>query len=166
MVAAIPTLNALWRPNGDDATKDDRELIRAYSEQPAVAVVLHDLTVNMNRMADVSPVAVAQIQTWIDEVEALEAQWAGSVADGSASILQAAEYEGPINGTPLTRDDQLKRADVLEWDTQANRVRILNGNGGTATQANAIGGRIAQLKGRILKAMNLSPMTGARLLRS
>jgi hypothetical protein len=131
-----------------------------------VQVVLHDLTVTMNRMADVSPAAVTQIQTWIDEVEDLEEQWAGYVADGTAAQLSASEYEGPINGTPLTSDDQLKRADVLEWDTTANRVRISNGAGGTATQANAIGSRIGQLKGRILKAMDLSPMAGARLLRS
>lgn len=163
-MATIPTLNALWRPNNSDATRDDRELIRQYSSQPAVEVVLHDLTVSMNRMATVSPAAVSQIQTWIDEVEDLEEQWAGYVADGTASQLSAAEYEGPINGTALSRDDSLKRADVLEWDTSANRVRIRNGSSG-GTQASAIAGRISSLKGRILKAMDLSPRT-ATLQRS
>jgi hypothetical protein len=163
---AIPTLNALWRPNGADATKDDRELIRGYSEQPAVEVVLHDLTVNMNRMATVSPAAITQIQTWIDEVEELEEQWAGYVADGTASQLSAAEYEGPINGTAVSRDDQLKRADVLEWDTTANRVRIKSAAGGQGSQSAAIASRIASLKGKVLQAMNLSRSAGAVLLRS
>jgi hypothetical protein len=163
---AIPTLNALWRPNGADATKDDRELIRGYSEQPAVETVLHDLTVNMNRMATVSPAAITQIQTWIDEVEELEEQWAGYVADGTASQLSAAEYEGPINGTAVSRDDQLKRADVLEWDTTANRVRIKSAAGGQGSQSAAIAGRIASLKGKVLQAMNLSRSAGAVLLRS
>jgi hypothetical protein len=163
---AIPTLNALWRPNGADATKDDRELIRGYSEQPAVEVVLHDLTVNMNRMATVSPAAITQIQTWIDEVEELDEQWSGFVADGTASQLSAAEYEGPINGTAVSRDDQLKRADVLEWDTTANRVRIKSAAGGQGSQSAAIAGRIASLKGKVLQAMNLSRSAGAVLLRS
>jgi hypothetical protein len=163
---AIPTLNALWRPNGSDATKDDRELIRGYSEQPAVETVLHDLTVNMNRMATVSPAAITQIQTWIDEIEELDEQWAGYVADGTASQLSAAEYEGPINGAPLSRDDQLKRADVLEWDTTANRVRIKSAAGGQGSQSAAIAGRIASLKGKVLQAMNLSRSAGAVLLRS
>jgi hypothetical protein len=163
---AIPTLNALWRPNGADATKDDRELIRGYSEQPAVEVVLHDLTVNMNRMATVSPAAITQIQTWIDEIEELDEQWSGFVADGTASQLSAAEYEGPINGTAVSRDDQLKRADVLEWDTTANRVRIKSAAGGQGSQSAAIASRIASLKGKVLQAMNLSRSAGAVLLRS
>jgi hypothetical protein len=163
---AIPTLNALWRPNGADATKDDRELIRGYSEQPAVEAVLHDLTVNMNRMATVSPAAITQIQTWIDEIEELDEQWSGFVADGTASQLSAAEYEGPINGTAVSRDDQLKRADVLEWDTTANRVRIKSAAGGQGSQSAAIAGRIASLKGKVLQAMNLSRSAGAVLLRS
>jgi hypothetical protein len=163
---AIPTLNALWRPNGADATKDDRELIRGYSEQPAVETVLHDLTVNMNRMATVSPAAITQIQTWIDEIEELDEQWSGFVADGTASQLSAAEYEGPINGTAVSRDDQLKRADVLEWDTTANRVRIKSAAGGQGSQSAAIAGRIASLKGKVLQAMNLSRSAGAVLLRS
>jgi hypothetical protein len=163
---AIPTLNALWRPNGADATKDDRELIRGYSEQPAVETVLHDLTVNMNRMATVSPAAITQIQTWIDEIEELDEQWSGFVADGTASQLSAAEYEGPINGTAVSRDDQLKRADVLEWDTTANRVRIKSAAGGQGSQSAAIASRIASLKGKVLQAMNLSRSAGAVLLRS
>lgn len=169
MVASLPTLDPLWRPNATGPSpkaRDDRELIRSYSDQPAVHVVYHDLTVAMNRLADVSPAGVAQIQGWINEVENLEGQWAGYVEDGTAAQLQAAEYEGPIGGVALSRDNQLKRADVLEWDTQANRVRISNGTGGTATQANAIAGRIAQLKGRILKAMDLAPSGQARLVRS
>jgi hypothetical protein len=165
-MATIPTLNALWRPNGADATKDDRELIRGYSEQPAVETVLHDLTVNMNRMATVSPAAITQIQTWIDEIEELDEQWSGFVADGTASQLSAAEYEGPINGTAVSRDDQLKRADVLEWDTTANRVRIKSAAGGQGSQSAAIAGRIASLKGKVLQAMNLSRSAGAVLLRS
>jgi hypothetical protein len=169
MVASLPTLNTLWRPNSTGPapnSRNDRELIRSYSDQPSVQVVYHDLTVAMNRLADVSPAGVAQVQTWINEIEDLEEQWSGYVADGTAAQLQAAQYEGPIGGVALSRDSQLKRADVLEWDTQANRVRISNGAGGTATQANAIAGRIAQLRGRILKAMDLAPSGQAQLLRS
>lgn len=166
MVQALPTLNDLWRPNGDDANTDDRELIRQYSNQPAVQVVLHDLTVTMNRMAEIAPASVAQIQTWIDEIETLEAQWAAEVAAGTAHYSQAQEYEGPLPGTALTRDDLLKRADVLEWDTNLNRVRIVAGAGGGGTAAGATGQRIGELKARVLKAMDLSPQYGTRVVRS
>lgn len=146
MVASLPTLNALWRPNGtgpSPQTRDDRELIRSYSGQPAVQIVLHDLTVTMNRMADISPAGVAQVQAWINEVETLETQWSGYVADGSSAQLS----------TPL------KRADVLEWDTSG-----ATSQGG---QASVIAGRIGTIKGRILTAMGLTATTGqAQLVRS
>ena len=166
MVQALPTLNALWRPNDGDSSKDDRELIRQYSGPPAVQAVLHDITNAMNRMATISSAAVAQIQTWIDEVETLEADWAAEVAAGTAHYSQAEEYEGPLPGTTLSRDDLLKRADVLEWDTGLNRVRIKAGAGGRATAAGATGQRIGELKGRILASMDLQPQYGARLMRS
>jgi hypothetical protein len=66
----------------------------------------------------------------------------------------------------VSRDDQLKRADVLEWDTTANRVRIKSAAGGQGSQSAAIASRIASLKGKVLQAMNLSRSAGAVLLRS
>lgn len=159
---AIPTLDPLWRPNATGPTpktRDDRELIRSYSMQPAVERVLHDITVTMNRIASVSPGAVAQIQAWINEIELLESDWAGQVADGTAHYAQAAEYEGPLPGATIERADMLKRADVLEWDTSLKRVRFVAG-AGSATQAGSIGQRVNDLKGRVLTALELQPMGG------
>ena len=159
---AIPTLSVLWRPNAtgpNPRTRDDRELIRGYSGQPAVERVLHDLTVTMNRMASISPAAVAQVQTWINEIETLEGDWSGQVADGTAHYAGASEYEGPLPGTTVERSDMLKRADVLEWDTDLKKVRYKLQQG-TATQAGSMGQRIADLKGRVLTAMELNRSGG------
>lgn len=167
MVQALPTLNALWRPNDGEPGVDDRSLIRSYANLSASQYQLHELTSAMNRLATVDAASVTQVQGWIDEVETLEAQWAAEVAAGTAHYSQAAEYEGPLPGTALTRDDLLRRADVLEWDTNLNRVRIVAGAGGSGTAAGATGQRIGELKGRIMRALDLQdPYGGARLVRS
>lgn len=161
-IQALPTLDPLWRPNATGPspnTRDDRELIRSYSGQPAVHVVYHDLTVQMNRLASVSPAGVAQIQGWINEIENLEGDWSGQVADGTSSYAGATEYEGPVPGTSVERSDLLKRADVLEWDTDLKKVKYKLQQG-TATQAGSMGQRIADLKGRILIAMDLNRSGG------
>ena len=158
----IPTLDPLWRPNAtgpNPKTRDDRELIRSYSGQPAVERVLHDLTVTMNRMSSISPAAVAQVQTWINEIETLEGDWSGQVAEGTAHYAGASEYEGPLPGTTVERSDMLKRADVLEWDTDLKKVKYKLQQG-TATQAGSMGQRIADLKGRVLTAMELNRSGG------
>jgi len=158
----IPTLSILWRPNAtgpNPKTRDDRELIRAYSGQPAVERVLHDLTVTMNRMADISPAAVAQVQRWINEIETLEGDWSGQVAEGTAHYAGAIEYEGPLAGSVPDRADTLKRADVLEWDTDLSKVKYKLQQG-SATQAGSMGQRIADLRGRVLIAMELNRSGG------
>jgi hypothetical protein len=94
MPATIPTLNALWRPN-DASQVDDRELIRGYALWPLSAYNLTQLTAIMNRMAQVSPAAVASVQAWIDEIEILEQDWADKVADGTAHLGNVESYEGP-----------------------------------------------------------------------
>lgn len=159
---AIPTLHVLWRPNAtgpQPKTRDDRELIRSYSNQPAAEVVYHDLTVTMNRLAAVSPAAVAQIQTWVNEIENLEGDWAGQVADGNATYAQATEYEGPLPGATIERADMLQKADVLQWDTDLKKVKFKTAPGAN-TQAGNMGQRIADLKGRILTALDLVPRHG------
>jgi hypothetical protein len=113
----------------------------------------------MNRMASISPAAVAQIQSWINEIETLEGEWSGKVAEGSAHYAGAIEYEGPLPGSVPDRADMLKRADVLEWDTDLSKVKykLQQGN---ATQAGSMGQRIADLKGRVLTAMELNRSGG------
>jgi hypothetical protein len=159
---AVPTLNVLWRPNAtgpQPKTRDDRELIRSYSNQPAAELVYHDLTVVMNRLASVSPAGVAQIQAWINEIENLEGDWAGQVADGNATYAQATEYEGPLPGATIERADMLSQADVLKWDTDLKKVKFKTAPGAN-TQAGNMGQRIADLKGRILTALDLVPRSG------
>lgn len=154
MPAAIPTLNPLWRPNGG-STRDDRELIRGYAMWPVSAYNLTQLTSVLNRVADTSAATVAQVQTWIDEVEDLEQTWADQVADGTAHLGNVQRYRGPAPGTTLTRDDLKKRADVLEWDTSLLQVEYESGGRPDATAGGTIANRIAQLKARILEAIGI-----------
>lgn len=156
MPAAIPTLNALWRPNGS-STRDDRELIRGYAMWPVSGYNLTQLTSVLNRVADTSAATVAQVQTWIDEVEDLEQTWADQVADGTAHLGNVQRYRGPAPGTTLTRDDLKKKADVLEWDTSLLQVEYESGGRPDATAGGTIAGRIAQLKGRILETIGIKP---------
>ena len=170
MPAAIPTLNALWRPNGS-STRDDRELIRSYAAWPVSSYNLTQLTSILNRVADTSAATVTQVQAWIDEIENLEADWADKVADGTAHLGNVQSYEGPAPGANLTRDDIRKKADVLEWDTSLLRVSYQSGGRPDATAGGTIAGRIAQLKSRILetcgiKASDRSGGGQAQLLRS
>lgn len=154
MPAAIPTLNALWRPN-QGSTRDDRELIRSYAMWPVSSYNLTQLTSVLNRVADTSAATVAQVQSWIDEIENLEADWSDKVADGTAHLGNVQSYEGPVPGSNLTRDDLRKRADVLEWDTSLLRVSYQSGGRPDATAGGTIATRIQQLKGRILETIGI-----------
>jgi hypothetical protein len=154
MPAPIPTLNALWRPNGSSA-RDDRELIRGYASWPISAYNLTQLTTILNRAADTSPATVAQVQSWIDEIENLEQDWSDKVSDGTAHLGNVQSYEGPAPGANLTRDDLRKRADVLEWDTSLLRVSYQSGGRTDATVGGTIANRIQQLKGRIFQTLGI-----------
>jgi hypothetical protein len=169
MPAAIPTLNALWRPNGS-STRDDRELIRGYASWPVSAYNLTQLTSILNRAADTSPATVTQCQAWIDEIENLEQDWSDKVADGTAHLGNVQSYEGPAPGASLSRDDLKKRADVLEWDTTLLRVRYESGGRADATAGGTIATRIQQLKSRILQTLGIKASDrsdgGAMLVRS
>ena len=152
MATTLPPLLAPWRTG-------DRELIRQYLGWPVVAGNLIQLTSAMNRAADF-PDTVIAIQAWIDEIENLSADWADKVADGTAHLGNAAEYEGPMPGKTLTRDDLKKRADVLEWDTSLHRVRIVGGTAASSTLGGTLAGRIGSLKGQIIAALGLKPASG------
>jgi len=163
---AIPTLNQLWRTS----PRDDRELIRGYAGWPVSSYNLQILTTILNRAADVSPATVTQCQSWIDEAEQLSDDWSDQLADGTAHLGNAAEYEGPLPGATVSRDQQLKKADVLEWDTSLLRVKTVSGGRADATAGGVRGARIAQLRQRILQALGIKPYndggSGGRLLRS
>jgi hypothetical protein len=163
---AIPTLNSLWRAT----TTDDRELIRGYAGWPLSVSNLTELTAIMNRVAITSTAAVVQVQRWIDEIETLESDWADQVESGTAHLGNAASYEGPAPGSSLSRDDLKKRADVLEWDTSLLRVKYESGGAG-GTAGAVLGGRLADLKGRIFQTLGIQPVSGggsgmAQLVRS
>ena len=144
-----PSLLAPWRTG-------DRELVRQYLNWPATGYNLAQLSSAMNRVADASTETVEAIQGWIEEIEDLAADWSDKVAAGTAYLGTAAEYEGPIPGVTLTRDDLKKRADVLEWDTSLHRVRIVGGNAG-----GTLAGRAMGLKAAIAQALGLKPAGGS-----
>ena len=153
---AIPILNSLWRIT----PRDDRELIRGYAGWPLSVTNLTELTSILNRVAITSSAAVVQVQRWIDEIENLEADYADQVESGKAHLNNAASYEGPTPGKTLSRDDLKKKADVLEWDTSLLRVKYESGGAG-GTAGAVLGGRLADLKGRILQTLGIEPVSGA-----
>ena len=161
----IPTLNPLWRVT----PRDDRELIRGYAGWPLSVTNQTELTSILNRVALISASTVSQVQRWIDEIEALEADYADRVEAGREHLLNAASYEGPAPGTTLTRDDLKSKADVLEWNTDLLRVKYESGGSG-GTAGAVLGGRLATLKGRIFQALGIQPVGGgngqAMLVRS
>jgi len=163
---AIPTLNSLWRTT----TKNDRELIRGYAGWPLSVSNLTELTAILNRVAITSTAAVVQVQKWIDEIENLESDYADQVESGTAHLGNAASYEGPAPGTTLTRDDIKRKADVLEWDTSLLQVKYQSGGAG-GTAGAVLGGRLADLKGRIFQTLGIQPVVAgssgmAQLIRS
>jgi hypothetical protein len=100
-----------------------------------------------------------QVQKWIDEIENLEADYADQVESGKAHLGNAASYEGPAPGSSLSRDDLKQKADVLEWDTSLLRVKYESGGAG-GTAGAVLGGRLADLKGRIFQTLGIEPVAG------
>ena len=166
----IPTLNALWRPNGG-SNRDDRELIRGYALWPLSAYNLTQLTATMNRIAQVSPAAVASVQGWIDEIEVLEQNWADQVEDGTAHLGNVESYEGPAPGVTLTRQDRQTKADVLEWDASLLKVKYQAGRRSDSTAGGVLHARVDQLKAKVFQTLGIKPYdgeagSGSRLIRS
>lgn len=163
MPAPLPTLNAAWRAK-------DRERIRGYANWPVSAYNLTQLTSALNRVADTSTDAVTQIQSWIDEVESLEQDWADKVSDGTAHLGNVQSYEGPAPGATLARADRQTKADVLEWDASLLKVSYQAGTRGDSTAGGVLAARVADLKGKILQAVGIAAFDGgagsARLVRS
>lgn len=145
----IPTLNAAWR-------ESDRLSILRYAGIAITESQLIHVTSGMNSVATYSPAAVAQCRGWIDEIDTLEATYAARVAAGDAHLDSARSYEGLRPGAVVTRDDMLAQADVLQWsvDTQY-KVRFEAGTGVNSTANGASGARIADLQGRVLRALGL-----------
>ena len=167
---AIPTLNALWRPNGGSSI-NDRELIREYALWPLSEYNLTQLTAIMNRIAQVSPAAVASVQGWIDEIETLEQSWADQVEDGTAHLGNVESYEGPTPGTTLTRQDRQTKADVLEWDSSLLKVKYQAGKRSDSTAGGVLHARVDKLKAKVFQTLGIKPYdgdggSGSRLVRS
>ena len=166
----IPTLNALWRPNGGSVI-DDRELIREYALWPLSEYNLTQLTATMNRIAQVSPAAVTSVQGWIDEIETLEQNWADQVEDGTAHLGNVESYEGPTPGTTLTRQDRQTKADVLEWDSSLLKVKYQAGLRSDSTAGGVLHARVDKLKAKLFQTLGIKPYdggsgSGSRLVRS
>lgn len=148
----LPTLDPLWRTEAID----DRELIRDFAGMAATEAALVVLSDNMNGLARVSPPTVAKVQGWIDEVVALEADHADQVADRTAHLGDVKSYEGLRPGLKPTRQELLKAAGPLNWDTESYlRVRFEAGDGAGGTASGQIAARIDDLKARIVRALNL-----------
>ena len=167
---AIPTLNALWRPNGGSSI-NDRELIREYALWPLSEYNLTQLTAIMNRIAQVSPAAVTSVQGWIDEIETLEQNWADQVEDGTAHLGNVESYEGPTPGTTLTRQDRQTKADVLEWDSSLLKVKYQAGKRSDSTAGGVLHARVDTLKAKVFQTLGIKPYdgdggSGSRLVRS
>ncbi len=157
---AVPTLDPIWRPNAtgpSPAATQDRELIRTYLGWPATDAALQGVTIAMNQVAAVSPPAVAQIQAWINEIVDLEADHADQVADGTAHLGNAEEYEGPVPGTTPTRDEQLQTAGKLQWDTSLLKARYRFSGGAAASAGGQRLERIGLLRSRIISSLGLDP---------
>jgi hypothetical protein len=149
---AIPPLNPLWR-------ESDREAIRTYAAIPVTESGIQHLVSALNSVAALSPTTVTQCRAWIDEATALEAAYAGKVADGRAHLDSAKTYEGLRPGAEPTREDMLRQVDVLQYDTETlYKVRITAGDGQMATANGASGARIADLQAKVLAAIGLSEM--------
>ena len=149
----------------------DRELIRSYALWPVSAYNLTQLTSAMNRVAEASTDAVVKVQSWIDEVETLEQNWADQVEDGTAHLGNVQSYEGPAPGVTLTKADRQTKADVLEWDTSLLKVNYQAGSRSDSTAGGVLAARVSSLKGKILQTIGIRAYdggagSGAALIRS
>ena len=156
---ALPTLDPLWRQT---ATRNDLELIRGYANLPASQMAIEGLTVQMNSVAEVSPPTVTQVKTWIDEIETLAQDYADQVADQTAHLGAVKSYEGLRPGLSPTRDEQLKAAGPLQWDTESVlRVRYEAGDGPAGTAVGQAAARMGDLKSRVLTALGIEQLGSA-----
>jgi len=167
---ALPTLNALWGPNGT-RTVQDRSLIRVYLSLPASDEAMAHLTTQMNSVASVDPPSVAQVQAWLDEILTLEQTQSDEVDSGTAHLGNATSYEGLAPGKTLTRADKLSQAKLLQWDTSLDKVKYEFGSNPRATSQGQREERISALTRRIETALNLrvsglGGMGGGVLVRS
>lgn len=154
-MANLPPVDPLWRPNTTTAAPNDLVLIRTWLGWPATDASLTELIQAMNTLAGLSPPDVSQVQAWIDEVLELETTQAAAVADGTAHLGNATEYEGPIPGTTPTREEQLQQADVLQWDTSLLKARYgFSGGGPGATAQGQREQRMQGLITRIAQTLN------------
>jgi hypothetical protein len=162
-LADLAVASTLWRPNEigpTPKTRDDRGLIMAYAMWPVSVNNLKIITSILNRVAEIAPETVLHCQRWIDEIEELDEQWSGKIADGTAHLGNASSYEGPIPGKTLTRDDMKSKADVLEWNTDLQRVKYSTGNP-AGTEGAVISQRIEFLKARLLRTLGIDPLNGS-----
>lgn len=151
---ALPTVDALWRPNAN-STVNDLALIRTYVNWPASDASLTELIEQLNSVAKLSPATVTQVQGWVDEIETLEQTQADEVDAGTAHLGNAEEYTGPIPGTSPTRDQQLSQAGKLTWDTSLLKATYRFGSGARATAQGQREERIELLINRIAQALNV-----------
>lgn len=152
----LPPLDALWRQT---ATRNDRELIRGYANLPVSFMAVQGITVLMNGVAEVSAPAVTQIQSWIDEIEDLQEEYAGQVADQTAHLGAVKSYEGIRPGLARVEDDNLKAAGPLQYDTESIlKVRYEAGEGAAGTAVGQMSVRMEDLKQRVLTALGMEQM--------
>jgi hypothetical protein len=158
MPSTIPSVNSPWRAG-------DRELVRSYAGWPISNHNLTQLTSIMNRAADTSSETVVKIQSWMDEAEDLEQDWADKIADGTAHLGNVQSYEGPIPGVTLTAQDRRKKLDVIEWDTDLLKVKYTSGNRADSTSGGVITTRIEMLRGRVLQTLGIEAYGSSGVMR-
>ena len=140
----------------------DREDIRSILEIQVTHHTLTLITSSMNQLADLSPPTVTSVQTWIDRWNELEAEWNAILDSGDVQSQFATEYEGLRPGTDVAREDMLKKADVLEWDTDTQyKVTLKTGGGMGTTKAGAMRDQMAFLADRINRALTLERLVGS-----
>lgn len=161
----LPTLEAVWRPNAN-STVNDLALISTYMGWSGSEASVITLAQQMNSVASYFPAKVTQIQAWLDEIVTLEEAQADEVDAGTAHLGSAEEYEGPIPGTTPTREQQLKRADDLEWNTELLKARYKFGSSARSTAQGQRDERINILMDRVATALNIKriPMYGSGIL--
>lgn len=132
----------------------DREDIRMILSIPLTVPALTTLTVNMNSVAEISPETVPTIQGWVDQWKAYDEQWNGVIAGGDVAAAYATSYEGLRPGAEVTRDDMLKKADVLEWDTETQyKIKVEGAAGSSGSLAGAIRDQMNLLAHKICTAL-------------
>ena len=140
----------------------DREDIRSILEIQVTHHTLTLITSSMNQLAGLSPQTVTSVQTWVDRWKELETEWNAILDSGDVQSQFATEYEGIRPGTEVAREDMLRKADVLEWDTETQyKVTVKTGGGMGTTKAGAMRDQMAFLADRINRALTLERLVGS-----